>query len=133
MKGLTLHLIKKHFITPKQYQELFPGTKMFSPETLESETFGGKHLRGKTIGPFTDEHRKKLSEARSKIVGWSHSSETIAKMKHTWNENKEERIKTIKSVNARPEVKALKSKAMKLRIEKDGFHLKRGTITKLEK
>ena len=133
MKGLTLHLIKKHFITPKQYQELFPGTKMFSPETLASETFGGKHLRGKVIGPFTDEHRKKLSEARSKFVGWSHSPETIAKMKSTWNENKEERIKTIKVVNDRPEVKERKSKAMKLRIERDGFHLKRGTITKLER
>jgi very-short-patch-repair endonuclease len=133
MKGLTLHILKKHSITPKQYVELFPGSKMFSDETLNDPSFGGKHLKGKTVAPFTDEHRRKLSEARSNHIGWSHSQETITRMRDTWESQRDSRLLIMKEVNSRPEVKAKKSKTMKDKISRNGYHLKRGTTTKLER
>lgn len=133
MKGLTLHLIKKHSITPKQYQELFPGSKMFSDETLNSPMFGGKNLKGKKIGPFSDEHRRKISKAKSQYTGWSHSPETIQRMKDSWEADRTNRIAITKEAANRPEVKEKQRKAQQERIAKNGYHLKRGKSTKLEK
>lgn len=138
MKGLTLHLIKLHKLTPALYLQQFPGSKLFSDEVLSGASFGGRAMKGKTREnkPMSDETKKKISIARSNYTGWTHSAETIEKMKITSQkpEIKEARRDAIiKRYQDNPELRKQLSDKMKTRIAENGIHLKRGKSTSLEK
>lgn len=125
MKGLTLHLLKKHFITPKEYCKLFPDAKIFDDECLltDSRKAAFDRLRGK---PKTEAHRRALSEARKKIVGWKHAPETIEKMKATWDKNREAWSKSLRD-HVTPERRLQASKRQSQLIVERGYQLGRST------
>lgn len=133
MKGLTLHLIKVHSIKPVDYLAKFPDGKIFSDDVLAMSNFGGKSVKGKRVKPFTAEHKAKLSAARKLVKGYSHSDETKQKMSAAWHRpNRAERIAAISARSGAPENRLKLSIWMKAKIERDGFHLKRGKVTALE-
>jgi very-short-patch-repair endonuclease len=135
-KGLTLHLLLTHKVKPSEYSILYPGAKIFSEEVLEGENFGGRHMKGKKRKPVTAETKLKMSIARkNRPKGYKHSKETIEKMKATSQKPevmKSRRDGTLKHYAEHPEAKEKQSIMAKLKIAKDGLHLKRGKITKLE-
>lgn len=138
MKGLTLHLIKLHKLTPTLYLQQFPGSKLFSDEVLSGANFGGRAMKGRTREnkPMSDETKKKISIARSNYTGWTHSAETIEKMRATSqksNVKNARRDAIIKRYQDDPSLRKNLSDKVKARIATSGFHLKRGKSTSLEK
>lgn len=135
MKGLTLHLIKKHFITPEEYCKLFPGAKIFDDTCLNSDKRKAAYerLKGK---PKSEEHRKALSNSRKKLtgfpgtIGWKHSDETKQKIRDKWNQNRERWSKSI-SDHYTPERRAAASRKQSEIIATRGYTLGR-SINSLE-
>ena len=116
MKGLTLHLLYKHKMKPSEYETLYPGAKMFADKVLDTakRRTAFESMKGK---PKSEEHRKKLSIARSNYVGWKHKPETIEKMRASWQgPNRESRIESVRKVNSDP---INKSKAFYFYVKND--------------
>lgn len=95
-------------------------------------------MKGKTRDdkPMSDATKKKISTARSNYTGWTHSAETIEKMKAASQkpEIKEARRSAIiKRYQDNPDLRKQLSDKMKARIAENGLHLKRGKTTSLEK
>jgi very-short-patch-repair endonuclease len=136
MKGLTLHLLKIHQVTPAAYCTQHPGAKIFSDEVTSKPGFGGNASKGKKRSkPISEETRAKISEARKKRVGWKHTDEARAKMQATSQRDdvmEARRASSIKRYEDNPELRVQVSNAAKARIAKHGFHLKRGKTTALE-
>jgi very-short-patch-repair endonuclease len=123
-----------HSITPAQYLEQFPEAPIFSKEVLESDNFGGRSMKGKNAKPFTEEHKRKIGEARSNYTGWSHSEETIEKMRQTSQrpDVMEARRQAALQLNSDPAHRKMLSDKAKAHIAEHGLHLKRGKVTRCE-
>lgn len=135
MHGLTLHLVKIHNTTPKEYCNTFPGAKIFSQEALNKPSFGGNKLKGlKKEVPMSQATRDKIASTHQGRTGRKHSPETIAKMKATSQtpEVMQARCEGTQAYYSKPESREKASQQVKARIAATGLHLKRGKVTGCE-
>ena len=125
MKGLTLHLRFKHNTTPTEYCTLYPGSKMFDNECLNSDKRKEAFKKMKGV-PKSESHKQSLREVK-KAIGWKHKPETREKMKAAWAENYDLWCKSIKDSANIPERREASSKRQSKIIEERGYQLGHST------